>query len=248
MEINVPKSWDDITLDQFVQLSEVTLDMPEPEGTLLRLSILMGVDVEVIQEMPFSQFESACKSIDFATTLPTGSSRDEINGYDKINLNGLSVGKFIDMEERQKTEHMSFILACMYPKRKEFDGNDKYSYKAAIKHAEKFRNVPITSALPAFMEYQKWREKIFNSYRGLFKSVDKTEDVEVQGESAAQRRKRISDQAAAEAKAAKWNWFGFLSGLAGHDPLKYEAASELNIVFALNHLSYLKENEIQSQS
>ena len=41
-------------------------------------------------------------------------------------------------------------------------------------------------------------------------------------------------------RSKTWNWFAFLYSLAKGDPLKFEEASELNMIFALSLKSYEK--------
>jgi hypothetical protein len=47
-----------------------------------------------------------------------------------------------------------------------------------------------------------------------------------------------------ERRQKRWGWYSCLHRLAGGDLTKFEEIAEMNLITCLNHLSYLKENNI----
>ncbi len=230
---HIPKNWSEITLERYVSL----LEMGEDAEPLVRIAAISGCEIEELESMIATDFNAAVADMDFLSEVPDVQPQQTLLGYKLRDLDKLTVGEFADLEKRQKPEHLPTHLAFIYPE------DLKYVPSGRMLHATKFETVPMSQALPALRHYQKWREKVFASYPALFASEEKSEPVE--GETPAERKRREREDAAERAKADRWGYFGMIARLAGQDPLQFEAATELNIIFSLNFLSYQKENNIQ---
>lgn len=234
--VNIPKSWQEITLEQYMQLMELGDDIPGNDGLLLKLAALTGSEIEEINKMVASDFQDAISRLDFISTPPSGPPLEMLKGHKMRELSRMTVGEFTDLEMRQKPEFLHLHLSFLYPEDMKYEPDKRFA------HAEEFRACKMSEALPALRHYQEWREKMFNDYAGLFSSGEPAEAPK--DERPADRKRRLREEEHERRQAERWNWFGFISRLAGNDPMKFESASELNIVFALNFVAYMKENNI----
>lgn len=107
--MKLPKSWGEITLNQYIQIVEVSaIDMDELDKHVKILSILSGQDEDSILSISLPELKEAIRQVQFIYSLPKpkgiktslriGLNRFEVN----IDLKKLSAGEYIDLAELTK--------------------------------------------------------------------------------------------------------------------------------------------------
>lgn len=109
MNITVPTTWADVTLNQFIQLTEVpSLDFEPLDAQLRILQILTGIEDEVFLGTPLPQIKQMIKMVDFINHMPDGLTRPkEVTIEDRsyrINYDvaALTAGEYIDLNQLTK--------------------------------------------------------------------------------------------------------------------------------------------------
>jgi hypothetical protein len=156
MKITLPKSWDDISIRQFTELTrvkELNLDPIEQMANLI--SILSGESFEVISRLTLDSLKKAYSCVSFIDTIEFSGKvipKITIDGVEYIaslDIRKITAGRYIDLKEFTKDPsetpyNIHNIMAVLYlPKGK------KYKGKTHEKRASLFyEKMPITFAYP----------------------------------------------------------------------------------------------------
>lgn len=245
--MKLPKSWNDITVEQFKELRSLN---NEDFGSLFSyeiecLSILTDVDVDEFDEMDIDELSNLIKQVTFIKKQPTNIYKNEVNNLTYIGLNDLKLGEFIDLEyyfANDYVKHLNYICSVLYRKTKLNEWEEliyeDYSFNIE-KRKELFNELPITSVYGICSEYIKYRENFLKVYENLFNPIfdeDELDDAELDEEDLKEQE--------AEDKINRWSWEHTLYNLANEDVTKIKDVLELNLVFAFNILGMKKELEI----
>ena len=122
MKILVPTSWKDVNVNQFIELSKVkSLGFDELDTQLRILSILTGVEDDVLLQLPISEIKRMSLMTDF---IKHNQSKKEIDFTIKLNgkkfrvewdATKLVAGEYIDIQkyiESGATENIHNIIAA----------------------------------------------------------------------------------------------------------------------------------------
>jgi hypothetical protein len=245
--LKLPKSWNDITVEQFIELRSLN---NEDFDSLFSyeiecLSILTDIDVDEFDDMEIDELSKIVKQVTFIKKQPSNIFKNEINNLTYIGLNDLKLGEFIDLEyyfANDYVKHLTYISSVLYRKTKLSEWEEliyeDYSFNIE-KRKEQFNDLPITSVYGIIAEYIKYRENFLKVYENLFNPIfdeDELDDAELDEED-------IKEQEA-EDKINRWSWEHTLYNLANEDVTKIKDVLELNLVFAFNILGMKKELEI----
>lgn len=259
MEFYVPKSWSEINVKTFIELTKITPEdfNNDDEYYIELLSILGDLSKEDIEEMDYNEYNNCISNLSFLKTTPNKKpapmllvNNQKLNLID--NFNALTVGEFIDLEHFFSNDYylnLSTILAILY--RIEIEAQDKDWFPNVIEpygnyifhRAHYFNSVSINQVYGVLQNYINWRTDLFETYEGLFDGVSQDEeddDGPIQGESIIARSERIKEERKQQA-IKKWGWDIFLLRLANNDITKVEAVTKINLIQALNTLSCKKE-------
>lgn len=251
-----PKSWGDITVNQFIELSQFNIEdfSNEDELNLYYLSLLTDTSSTIIEDLPFEKFESLLKQFEFVKRLPIRQPSQLIQTpagplYYIQDFNQLEIGAFIDLEHFITNDHIAnlkIILSIFYRQKTihnsplildEFEPYGNWIYK----RAELFDDISIAEVYQVIPLYFKFREEFFKRYDGLLGGpVDEDDDEPIQGESIIARSERIK-QKEKEKSIQKWGWDLFLYQLANNDISKINQVTNTNIIQAFNLLSMKRE-------
>ncbi len=245
--MKLPKSWNDITVEQFIELRSLN---NEDFDSLFSyeiecLSILTDIDVDEFDDMEIDELSKIVKQVTFIKKQPSNIFKNEINNLTYIGLNDLKLGEFIDLEyyfANDYVKHLTYISSVLYRKTKLSEWEElifeDYSFNIE-KRKELFNDLPITSIYGIIAEYIKYRENFLKVYENLFNPIfdeDELDEAELDEED-------IKEQEA-EDKINRWSWEHTLYNLANEDVTKIKDVLELNLVFAFNILGMKKELEI----
>lgn len=125
--IQVPTSWDEVTIRQFRELAGIDKDASKTKKIIETISILCDIDPEEVKRMPITVINDVTRSLDFMNEVPltTFDKEFEVDGkvYKMTEPSKMSVGEWVDIEEYIKdiNSNMHKILAILY-RDGEYDG------------------------------------------------------------------------------------------------------------------------------
>jgi hypothetical protein len=245
--LKLPKSWNDITVEQFIELRSLN---NEDFDSLFSyeiecLSILTDIDVDEFDDMEIDELSKIVKQVTFIKKQPSNIFKNEINNLTYIGLNDLKLGEFIDLEyyfANDYVKHLTYISSVLYRKTKLSEWEElifeDYSFNIE-KRKELFNDLPITSVYGIIAEYIKFRENFLKVYENLFNPIFDDEELDE-----AELDEEDLKEQEAEDKINRWSWEHTLYNLANEDVTKIKDVLELNLVFAFNILGMKKELEI----
>lgn len=118
-KLNVPDGWQDVTIGQFQELSNI--DLEHKDAVLNAISILIDKDPEEIRQYDEVSFNEIAKAIEWTQEMPQAANFRqviEIDGqkYGLIKFASLSVGEWIDLDEylKEPINNIHKIFALMY--------------------------------------------------------------------------------------------------------------------------------------
>lgn len=227
ISLKIPTSWEDITVSQYDELSSLNFDTKIIYQLLnfSQLSLLKGEISEesfdnliVVLSILLDIDSEIIKTFSVSSFLLILSKLTWLKPLEfkktDDKFNKTQVGLFVDLE--------SIIDAGLQTNFVRF--LNKLT-------GEDVSDQPIPKYFNMFYTYLNWRKKLYEDFSGLFEDKDSEEDIDMKNSSDI-TRDRFNK---------KWNWFGFIYTLAGGDILKMEPVTELNMIGALNFLSYEKE-------
>lgn len=155
IEIIVPESWSDVTLERYQDYSTRVKGLDDEDEIVLNsISSLCGVPIEVIKRLKISDIKILYTKLGKLISVPVNK---EV--FDKINIKGvtygfhpklddMTLGEFVDLEEQTKdgVEGFHNVLSILYRPVTEVKGS-KYNIEpyneSHIKNAPLFKDVSI---------------------------------------------------------------------------------------------------------
>ncbi|QDP49126.1 MAG: hypothetical protein Unbinned706contig1001_5 [Prokaryotic dsDNA virus sp.] len=240
-EILIPQEWSDVTLGEFIKLSE--LDINSFDNAIeyyLRMLVIFGNDnLDDIKEfLKISDINDIIGQMSFLNTLPKQLDLksviiNDVEYHLSDNLNKLTVGEYVSIEsliEQNKLTSISAISTILSvilrPKGEEFNAD---LVNSRIKLFENELNIEQVIKMSLF--FFEWRKVITYNFSGLF-SGKKEDEEDV-----------IIDGPAAPEFDGRWRWFSMIERLANGDITKFEEVYKISYISALNTLSYWKERD-----
>lgn len=246
--MDLPNNWDQISYEQYKELNEIkNLNASYTELYIEILSLLWDIspDDEVF-DMDIDLFVEYTKKVEWVLREPIiNKPHLKWGEYTLKNLNKLSLGEFIDIENKlnELDNNLDWLAAITYKKTKIDEwGNTTFEpYTYEIDHRISiFKDAPIPLLLYIKKEYLQWRENFMLNYKELFQGdtpPDEKEDDEVLT-GVDNKISKINDKK--EQIMVKWSWENLLWGLSGEDILKIKDIFNLNVIYVFNILSMKK--------
>lgn len=238
--MNLPKSWNEITVSQYVELQ--TIDLAEFDSVFLQsievLSILTNEPPEEFEELDPEELIDLMNQVSFIQRDPPNKPKELINGLKIAPFIGISLGEFIDLEHYTTNiaENFTTILAILYKRWKTDEwGNvqfEPYTYNLNGR-TNVFEDLPISEVFGAVNNYIEFANNFKQRYENLFNPHIEDEPTEMD-----------EDDLKAEAEEKvfnKWSWEKLLFDLANEDITKINSVTELSLVFVFNMLSMVEE-------
>lgn len=240
----LPKSWNDITVEQFRELKSL-----DNEGfdslfsyEIEALSIIANIEIETIEEMDVDELTELITKISFIKKQPSNKYKKKIDIYTHKGINTLTLGEFIDLEHYCKDDYivnLPTICAILYRKTmNNVWGNEEvepYRFNP-LDREYVFNDLPITQIYGVITEYLKFREDFMKTYENLFQptfEVEEDEEMDIEDKKEEEEEKRIS----------KWSWESIIWSLANEDITKADHVTDLPLIFCFNFLSM--KNDLQ---
>ena len=242
--MKLPKSWNEITVNQWVELNSI--DQAEYNSvflyTLEAISILSDTDPEELEELSPEELIDLASQVSFIKREPSNKPNELVKGFRLKPMDALTLGEFIDLEHyvSQSVQNFTLLLSILYKKTKRDEwGNvvfEPYVYKLGNRIHE-WNNVSINEVFGAVNNYINYATDFKQRYENLFNPViEEDEGVELDAEDL---------KAEAEEKVfTKWSWEKLLYDLANQDITKIDAVTDLPLVFVFNMLSMVEELQL----
>ena len=151
-KIDVKNSWNQITVNEFIQLEQLLqADIPESYRTSHVVALLANKSLDEIESLPAMVYTTLARKLSFISEEPKYNElKDEyiINGHKyilKADLTQISTAQYIDYQNYMKEEEkdVTKLLSCwLIPDGKEY--GDGYDMKNVI---EDMGNLPLQDSL-----------------------------------------------------------------------------------------------------
>jgi len=240
--MKLPKSWSDVTVEQYIEARKSVNMDSNFESQLELLGVLADVPTEDLEDLELDEFSALLAKISFVQSEPNKRAAQSILEYQLKPLNKIKVEEFLDLEyyvTKDYIENLPIICAILY-KQTRLDEWKHLSYEPheydLEERSKEFLNLSINSVYGVVTSYLEWRENFLNTYSNLFDEPITEEDLqEVEPED----RKELE----AEMKMSKWAWEKTIYILANEDITNMEKVLGMNLIFAFNMLSMKKDTE-----
>ena len=239
--MNIPKSWNDVTLYQYQELSK---SMKSGEDMLDIFSILLNTttDDPIIEDMDFDYVKSEIEKLGWLGLEPVGQLNNKIEELYIKEFKNLTLGEFIDIEHYyiESIENLHIICAILYRKQLiDKWGNiewEPYEYNIENR-GEIFLDQPITKVVSVLSGYIEFRTNFLNSYENLFQET--VEDSEIEELSGREKIEAEVERMNNKSKS-KWSWESILLGLSNGDVTKFDELFKTPLILVFNTLSAKK--------
>ena len=237
IEINVPTSLNEITLEQyqkFLKASEET-----PEGSFLDAKM-----IEIFCGIPLSDsYKLKMSSVQAIVDILTDMLNEKPAHIDKFSLDGvqygfipdldeMSLGEYVDLDGNASDWQKMHVAMNVLYRPVITSKKGKYNIKEyTADDPEKMKDMPLGVALGSLFFFLQFRTGVIEAYDSLF-----------------QQSSRDGDYSRAANFGEKWGWYSSIFSLAGGDVGKFEDITKLKIHQCFTFLSFTKEKaEIEAQ-
>lgn len=243
MKINVPTNWNEVTLNEFINLSKLIYDEDNIKYYIDIINVFnKDITIEEISKWSEESIMAVTSHLSFLNTKLDTSIQKEIK-IDKttfkiINLNNITIGEYISIQTLIDTNKANSITSIPYilsiilrPEGEEFSV-DKINDRVNL-----FLNeLSIIEAMNLVMNYNNWHSIILSSYSGLFGISNSNDDEE------------DTKQVSGPKMDDRWRWYSIVEKLAGGDITKFDEIYKQSYINCLNLLSYWKEKNDYEES
>jgi hypothetical protein len=258
--IKVPSSWNDITVNQFIQIHSLLEKKfnSNDEYYVEIISLLSDTPIDELEELTYEEFNSLIKNVEFLTTPPKFQPREYINtsvGIMYLFNNWTSLltnGEFIDLEYLFTNGHYVTNLKKILPMFYRFQikqGTETHppqweEYGGWLtRRSELFGEQKLCNVFGVINQFMDWRKEFFQKYEGYFGTSEPEEIEEVENESIISNATRVKE-ITKQNSYKKWGWNMLMYQLCNSDPLRMNEAYKLPLILSMNILSMKKELDI----
>lgn len=242
--MKLPKSWNKITIEQFIELSNLDASIGSYSYNSEALSVLSDTSIEEIEDIDIEDMANIMLELNWAKSQQKNFYRNELLGMVVKPISKLTLFEYIDLEHYFANNYISNLAIIAAIRYKHTEVNkfsnliyEPYSYSPRDRQ-ELFLDLPITEVYGLIQEFLQYRDKFLKTYENLF-NPEAEDDLTPQekAEMDAEEIKEIEDAK----KSTKWSWELMIYNLCGGDLTKYEALGELPLVLVFNMLGMKKE-------
>ena len=240
------KQWSDITLEQFIEISEIDKDQGANGYNSDMLAILTEMSYDEIDELDLDEMIKMVAQFKWATSQPSKQYKHELLGMQIKPLAKLCLFEYIDLDYYFNDNYhinLDKICAILYRQSNVNEWGEvvlePYDYDISVR-AEKFLDLPITEVYGIVAEFLKFKENFLDVYSNLF---NEAEDELTEDDKAAMEPDEIKE-VEKEVKTNKWSWERMIYGLTNGDITKTEAVGALPLTYVFNILGMKKELDI----
>ena len=242
----LPKQWSDITLEQFIEISQIDKDQGANGYNSDMLAILTEMSYDEIDELDLDEMIKMVAQFKWSTSQPSKQYKHELLGM-KINpMSKLCLFEYIDLDyyfNNNYHTNLDKICAILYRQSNVNEWGEvvlePYEYDINVR-ADKFLDLPITEVYGIVAEFLKFKENFLDVYSNLF---NEAEDELTEDDKAAMEPDEIKE-VEAEVKINKWSWERMIYGLCNNDLTKSDKIGSLPLTYVFNMMGMKKELDI----
>ena len=243
----LPKQWSEITVEQFLEISEIDKSQGSYYYNTEILSIICNEPTEVIDELDVDEMFKIVKQCKWALSQPSNHYKSELLGMKVKPFNKLCLYEYIDLDyyfTNNYITNLANICGILYRQSKVNEWGEEviepYEYDCTIR-ADKFLDLPITDVYGIISEFLKFRDNFLNTYKNLFQGEELPElTAEQKAELTPEELKEEEDTK----KESKWSWERMIYGLCNNDLTKSDKIGALPLTYVFNMMGMKKELDI----
>jgi len=246
MSLLLPKRWSDISVQKFIEISEIDKELGPWHYNSEILSIITDEPIDDIEDLEIEVLNDYMDQCKWAMSQPSKQYKQKLLGMQLKPLSKLTLFEYIDLDHFFNNNYLTNIdkiCAILYRQAKTSrwgeDILEPYDYDINTR-ADKFLDLPITDVYGIINEFLKFRENFLNVYANLFGEVDGEITEEEKATLDPEEIKEIEQ----EKKESKWSWERMIYGLTNGDITKTEAVGSLPLVYVFNVMGMKKELNI----
>jgi hypothetical protein len=240
----LPKGWNQVTLEQFIELRQLKAEDGMFEHNIDILCVLTDAYPEDYDDLDIADVGEIFKELKWLYTEPSKNYTDRIGKFYLKPMTDLTLGEFIDLEHYFTNDYIHYlpnICALLYriPEIVEDGAVAKWEstdFKTSSR-VHYFLDQPITKMYGMLTEYIKFRDNFITSHKNLM-----TEQVEDDLEDITDPEER--KEAEKEKASQKWGWEQLIWSVCNGDITKYDQVIGMKLVLVFNFLAMRKELEI----
>jgi hypothetical protein len=245
----LPKSWSDITVEQYQELFLLNEDDFNGEFDLIleQLAIILNTssDDDEFDELDIDDLISLMSKIKWLKLDINKNNKLIIDNLHCKDFNKLTLGEFIDLEHffgLNYIENLHIICAIIYKQQSIDQWNnvieEPYRYDI-YERSNKFLEYSIEDVYAIIKKYLDWKQNLMDIYGTLFEdpNFDKIENEEAfDVEELLEMKQEIEE----DKKKSKWSWEAIVYDLANNDITKFNDVFDTQLILVLNTLSMKK--------
>jgi hypothetical protein len=241
--MKLPSSWDEILVDQYIELRGLDNELPYFDLMLETISIVTDTDIDELEELSFNELVAIEKQLVWLTSEPSKNVTQTIDKYHYKGLDNLTLGEFIDLNHyfsENFVEELPTIAAILYRQTKLNEWNETiiepYEYDPRNRR-ELFMEVGITQIYGIITSFLEYKSNFEETYANLFKPDLSDEDIDDLDE---ETKREIAE----EERLDKFSWERLIYSLTDGDITKTDKVLNLSVVYVFNVLSMKKALDI----
>lgn len=241
--MKLPSSWDDILVDQYIELRGLDNELPYFDLMLETISIVTDTDIDELEELSFNELVAIEKKLVWLTSEPSKNVSQTIDKYQYKGLDDLTLGEFIDLNHyfsENFVEELPTIAAILYRQTKLNEWNETiiepYEYDPRNRR-DLFMEVGIVQIYGIITSFLEYKSNFEETYANLFKPDLSDEDIDDLDE---ETKRDIAE----EERLDKFSWERLIYSLTDGDITKTDKVLNLSVVYVFNVLSMKKALDI----
>jgi len=243
----LPKQWSEITVEQFIEISEIDKSQGSYYYNTEILSIICNESTEVIDDIDVDDMVKIVKQCKWALSQPSNNYKSELLGMKVKPFNKLCLYEYIDLDyyfTNNYITNLANICGVLYRQSNINEWGEEiiepYEYDCTIR-ADKFLDLPITDVYGIISDFLKFRDNFLKTYQNLFQGEELPElTPEEKAELTPEELKDEEDSK----KDSKWSWERMIYGLCNNDLTKSDKIGALPLTYVFNMMGMKKELDI----
>jgi len=243
----LPKQWSEISVEQFIEISEIDKSQGSYYYNTEILSIICNESTEVIDDIDVDDMVKIVKQCKWALSQPSNNYKSELLGMKVKPFNKLCLYEYIDLDyyfTNNYITNLANICGVLYRQSKVNEWGEEiiepYEYDCTIR-ADKFLDLPITDVYGIISDFLKFRDNFLKTYQNLFQGEELPElTAEQKAELTPEELKEEEDTK----KDSKWSWERMIYGLCNNDLTKSDKIGALPLTYVFNMMGMKKELDI----
>jgi hypothetical protein len=245
--ISLPNSWDDVYADQYIQIYKVnTVEYVSRNIEILSILTDKSTNDSIWDDMDIEELDTYIENVKFLKEEPSTNFNKTIENLTYKNVYTMTLGEFIDLDSIVCSGSDDFLFkmcSILYRKTKKdefdnivFEPYGSYDIKLRVKI---FEELPITNIYGIIYEFIKFKDVIKSSYPKIFNNIPIDDELD-ETEYSEYELEKIKEEEKIEKEQNSWAWEDMIYELTNGDITKYDAITDLPLIFVLNQVTFIK--------